>query len=179
MWFKTTTTSNQALFDSGAPGSYSDFQIFTVGNGGISFGGSPPSDPGGLYLAFWANDIYVPIGVGAVADGNWHFIAASYNASNQKAAVYFDGNLSSAYFWTGSKWIALQPQPIVMTGTMNTVQNPILIGSARTQVWSYGNAYFTGLIDDVNISGNTAISSAEIKRMYAEGLAKHLAFSNP
>ena len=172
MWFKTTSTANQPLFDSGSSGTNNNaFEIYTAGAGGIGFIGG--GGPGGIYLALWGDDVFVPIAISSIANGNWHFIAVSYDGSTNTISIYFDGNLYDSYF-QGSG-LTLLHQPIVVTKPITT-QNPIWIGQSRAQLWSLGATNFTGSIDDVNIFTNSVLSF-DIKKLYEKGLTKHLALN--
>lgn len=167
VWFKTTTTADQGLFDSGTTASNdAAFQMYTVGNVGVGTP-APATNPGGVDLTFWGDDIYAPIGIGAVADGKWHQLVATYDQGSNTAALYLDGVAESAYFWNGTSWSSLEAGPLTVI-TPNTMGNPIEIGEARTLLWGQGNTFFNGSIDSVRVYGR-ALSAQEILQLYRSG----------
>ena len=87
------------------------------------------------------------------SDGNWYFIAASYDGSSA-VKFYIDGKLDSTKSLSGVS--------TVMGG------NPLNIGKGSTEI-----TYFNGSLDDVRIYAS-ALTASAIQRLYAEGLSKHL-----
>jgi hypothetical protein len=99
----------------------------------------------GLDNYWWGNDLIVTTGslVGA-----WHYIVAEYNGKTRK--IYLDGNLVGSDTPTGH----------------NAILSNLRIGSTNN------GEYFNGSIDEVQVYSR-ALSSAQIKEDYTEGLAHH------
>jgi hypothetical protein len=170
MWIQTNQTETQGFFESGYPSVDFQFGLYVVNAGDA--GAFPPTNPGGLALVFFDDDIYVPLGVSAIADGNWHMITVTLDGSGN-AAVYIDGALPPAYKWndrTGG-WSSLQSQPIAFSG-IDTDPDTVLIGQTRNQYWGLGNAYFSGSIDEVRIY-DRVLSAAEVQQLYLSNLNEY------
>lgn len=161
LWFKTAYDSqNQPLFDSGGIGTDTAMQMYTVAAGGAGL--APPTNPGGIAVVMWDNDIYVPLGIGSVADNQWHFLTFTYDEATQQSTLYFDGVAEQAYLWDGASWSSsLESQPFTTADPLNTTANNVLIGQARSDYFGSGTTFFTGNIDDVRIY-DIAITSDEV-----------------
>lgn len=151
LWFKTAYDSqNQPLFDSGGIGTDTAMQIYTVAAGGAGL--APPTNPGGIAVVMWDNDIYVPLGIANVADNQWHYLTFTYDEATQQSTLYFDGIAEQAYLWDGASWSAsLESQPFTTADPLNTTANDVLIGQSRSDYFGSGTTFFTGNIDDVRI----------------------------
>lgn len=151
LWFKTAFDSaNQGIFDSGSIGTNTAMEIYTVAANGAGL--APPTNPGGIAIVMWDNDIYVPLGIENVANNQWHFLTFTYDEATQQATLYFDGVAEQAYLWDGGGWSgSLQSQPFTTVNPLNTTANDVLIGQVRTGYFNSGNTFFTGSIDDVRI----------------------------
>jgi alpha-L-rhamnosidase len=101
----------------------------------------------GIWFGLGINGAYIehgaPMSEEVLMDGNWHFIAATYDGSSM--ALYFDGKKISGRHVTG---------PIDTDGSQ-----PAFIGS-----WEGRAEFFPGGIDDVRIY-NRALSAQEIQSM--------------
>lgn len=164
LWFKTTVAdTTQGIFDSGGIGHDTAMEIYTVADGGA--GVNPPTNPGGIAIVMWDNDIYVPIGISAVANGQWHLLTFTYDEATQQSTLYFDGAAPQAYLWDGGEWSpALQTQPFTTVDPLNTIANDVLIGQARTGYFGMGNNFFNGTIDDVRIY-DTALTATQVNNL--------------
>jgi hypothetical protein len=165
LWFKTSYSSqNQPLFDSGAIGTDTAMQIYTVAAGGAGL--APPTNPGGIAVVMWDNDIYVPVGIANVADDQWHYLTFTYDETTQQSTLYFDGVAEQAYLWDGLNWSpSLESQPFTTVDPLNTTANNVLIGQARSNYFGSGATFFTGNIDDVRIY-DIAISSGQVDNLF-------------
>lgn len=83
----------------------------------------------------------------AVAKGAWQHLACVYDGQHRR--IYLNGSLDSS-----------APH----TGKIHTNGLPIRIGT-----WSSNSRYFKGIIDEVAIF-DSALSAAEVKRIYTNGL---------
>jgi len=170
VWIKTTNTSSAGFFDSArCSASYQAFQLFTVQENGS--GGSPPTNPGGIALAMWNMDLYMPIGINAVADGEWHHIFVSIDSTGE-VAMYFDGEKPNVHLWN-SGWTTRE-QPFTLPQTLNTYLGNTYIGRTYCTYWGTGSSYFTGQIDEVRLYEDSLIAS-DVKRLYEKQKIKFLA----
>lgn len=87
----------------------------------------------------WSND--------ELNENTWYFLATTYNGSEVK--LYLNGQNDSVF---------------VVSGTIETNNNPVRIGNFRGQ----SRDFLNGLIDEVRIY-NRALSDAEILELYKEG----------
>ena len=98
---------------------------------------------------------YSKSGANVITDGNWHFIAITYDGSNING--YVDGSLAGGDF----------PVSSVTTSTLNT---PYYIGGSATGSYS---KEFNGSISNCSI-WNTALTSAQVTEIYSEGIPQNL-----
>ncbi len=163
VWYKSTANQNTILLDKG---SYNiDGQAEQLALGYTNMIGAansyPPVNTGGVYLAFWGNDLFYPIPSTKIFDGNWHFIAYTYDNSNTSVRICFDGTFaSSVYYWSGT-WSTLSSKPFPLSSSINTTNNPYYIGYSRAPMWSSGGYYANASIPLVQIY-NRALSESEI-----------------
>jgi prepilin-type N-terminal cleavage/methylation domain-containing protein len=91
--------------------------------------------------------------VASVNDNKWHFIV--WTTDGTKSVIYIDGKQDSTL----------------------TRSSPASTGRAFIG-WDDPNSdYFLGNIDDVAIYNNQTLLASDIERLYAEGLARNVAFS--
>ncbi len=155
IWFKTTTTTQQPLFDSGNTSSGQSFVFALTQQNGV--GNGPPQNTPGVYLAFGSADVYLP-GL-SLTDGNGHSIVVTLSGTT--VFVYVDGLAVQGTVFNGSSWTALSGQPFTLPTTPNTVANPIWIGRSRAALWGNGSTFFHGTIDEVAVYP-LALSSAQV-----------------
>jgi hypothetical protein len=112
---------------------------------------------GFLYAELFWNGTPVPIrSPHAVNDGNFHFVAVTYDGSNE--VVYLDG-------------ASIGATPFIQVGYVASYQYQI--GTGYTAGWPATNGgyfYFQGLIDEVEIF-NRALSQSEILEILRAGSA--------
>jgi hypothetical protein len=145
VWIKTSSTANQTFVTNGA-GSNSQ--------PGYRFSYSSSADYLWLIFGNGITRVYPNSSSGlGITDGNWHFLAVSVDRS-EKAYVYFDGSFDR------SEWV----------NSLNGED----IGSSTNTFIGYSSYGLNGLIDEVHIYAQ-ALTSAQIKKLYAEGKARHLA----
>jgi len=165
VWIKTISTTQQLILDGGVCGTTDQaYQLALTQTGGV--GGSPPQNTPGVYVTFWADDIYIPNM--NLADGTWHNIVLSWNGGSQ-VYLMVDGKLPQGYLWNGNSWSSLSSQPFTMPSTPNPANQPILIGEGRCQIWSVGSTNLSGSIANVQLY-NTSLSANEIQALYLEGI---------
>ena len=134
-WIKTTTTgggphwwAGKGIVDGEVQGSTSDFGLSLVG-GAAAFGiGNPDTTITSTTL---------------INDGQWHHIAAEWNALTGLMQLYADGQLQVA--------------TIGPTGTRSAPPN-LRLGSIQS---GYGGGFLAGTIDDVRLFNRT-LSAAEV-----------------
>jgi len=101
---------------------------------------------------FWITNEASSRGIGGdVLDGKWHHIVGVYSDSQDKHVFYIDGA------------IAEEADVVAPFSLLSDTSDPLLIG---------GTEYFDGLIDEVAIYSR-ALSTAQIQKLYAEGLPRH------
>jgi RHS repeat-associated protein len=155
LWFKTTSTNQQPLFDSGTAGAGTGFVIALTQQDGVGFG--PPQNTPGIYVAFGSADIYLP-GL-SLTDGNPHYLAVTLSGTT--VYVYVDGQRVQGTVLSGSTWSAMSGQPFTLPATPNTAANPIWIGRTRNAVWGNGSTFFNGTIDEAAVY-QLALSGAQV-----------------
>jgi hypothetical protein len=163
IWYKSTANQNVILLDKGSYNIVGQAEQLALGytNTIGAANAYPPTNTGGVYLAFWGNDIYYPIASATIFDGNWHFIAYTYDNSNSSVRICFDGLFaSSVYYWTGS-WTTLSSKPFPLSSSINTTNNVYYIGYSRAPMWSNGGYYANASVSLVQIYSR-ALSEAEI-----------------
>lgn len=164
VWYKSTANRNTALLDKGEVTDDKAEQLFLVytNGAGLDAGNSPPVNNGGIAVCFWGNDLIYPIAATTLFDGNWHFVAYTYDNSNTSVRICFDGNFaSSVYHWNTSAWSTKTTKPFVLPRVQNTTNNPYLIGQSRGAFWGKGGLYSNANIPSVQIY-NRALTEAEI-----------------
>jgi hypothetical protein len=155
LFFRTTRPTDQTLVDVGAPMTDHKFRI-ALTDGRQAF--APDAGPG-LYIQFWDNDLYVPIG--GLSDGRWHYLGLSIAPTSVTTVV--DGATEpGGYLWDGKRYTQTRSLQI---GVPDTTATSVLIGSARADAvdWSGG---FTGDIDEFAIYAR-ALPSASLARHFA------------
>ncbi len=164
VWYKSTANRNTVLLDKGAVTDDRAEQLFLVytNGAGIDAGNSPPVNNGGIAVCFWGNDLIYPIAATTLFDGNWHFVAYTYDNSNTTVSICFDGKFAStAYHWNTNVWTTKTAKPFVLPRAQNTTNNPYLIGQSRGAFWGKGGLYSNVNIPMVQIY-NRALTEAEI-----------------
>lgn len=155
LWFQTTDSRQQPLFDSGAYSNLADFMIGLTTTNGV--GGSPAQNTPGAYLQLYNDDMYVP-GLN-LADGRAHQILVTLSGTT--VYFYVDGQLPAGYVYGPSSWSALLAQPFSLPSTPNSTSNAILIGQSRGQLSGSGSTWFDGTVDDVSVY-STALSASQV-----------------
>jgi hypothetical protein len=145
-WIKSTDSSgvNKTIIQTGPDGTCN-------GNFELSI------HQGKLMFNTWAScgSGYSKSGANVITDGNWHFIAITYDGSNING--YVDGSLAGGDF----------PVSSVTTSTLNT---PYYIGGSATGSYS---KEFNGSISNCSI-WNAALTSAQVTEIYSEGIPQNL-----
>lgn len=175
LWYKSTANKNTVLIDKGGITDDVAEQLFLVNtNGaGIASGSYPPTNTGGIALCFWGNDFIYPISASTLFDGNWHFIAYTYNKSNRSVNICFDGTFASTvYRWNLNAWTTLNSKPFLSPRVLNTTNNPYLIGQSRAAYWGYGGTFSNVSIPNVQIY-NRALTESEILNIYNTSRSKY------
>jgi hypothetical protein len=164
VWYKSTANRNTVLLDKGAVTDDKSEQLVIVytNGAGSDAGNSPPVNNGGMAVCFWGNDLIYPIAATTLFDGNWHFVAYTYDNSNTSVSICFDGKFAStAYHWNTNVWTTKTSKPFVLPRAQNTTNNPYLIGQSRAAFWGKGGLYSNVNIPMVQIY-NRALTEAEI-----------------
>lgn len=165
-WYKSTSNQNTSILDKGDFGTINTAeQFFIVAQNGVGDLNAattiPPSNIGGVYVAFWGNDIFYPIPAATIFDGNWHCVAYTYDSSNSSVKIFFDGVFASTiYLWNGS-WNTLNSSPYRLQSSINTTNNPYWIGGARAKMWGKGSEFGNSRIAAVSIY-NRSLTEQEI-----------------
>jgi hypothetical protein len=163
IWYKSTANQNLILLDKGSYNIVGQAEQLALGytNTIGAANAYPPTNSGGIYLAFWGNDVFYPIASTTLFDGNWHFISYTYDNSNTSVRICFDGSFAtSVYYWNGT-WSTLSSKPFPLSSSINTTNNPYYIGYSRAPMWSYGGYYANANVSLVQIYSR-ALSEAEI-----------------
>ncbi|MDT8886739.1 discoidin domain-containing protein [Aquirufa sp. LEPPI-3A] len=164
VWYKSTANKNTILLDKGATTDDKSEQLVLVytNGAGVGAGSYPPTNNGGIAVCFWGNDLIYPIAATTLFDGNWHFVAYTYDNSNTSVRICFDGNFAtSVYHWNTSAWSTNSSKPFLLPRIQNTTNNPYLIGQSRAAFWGYGGTYSNVNIPLVQIY-NRALTETEI-----------------
>ena len=175
LWYKSTANKNTVLIDKGGITDDVAEQLFLVNtNGaGIASGSYPPTNTGGIALCFWGNDFIYPVSASTLFDGNWHFIAYTYNKSNRSVNICFDGTFASTvYRWNLNAWTTLNSKPFLSPRVLNTTNNPYLIGQSRAAYWGYGGTFSNVSIPNVQMY-NRALTESEILNIYNTSRSKY------
>ena len=167
VWYKSTANKNTVLLDKGAITVDNAEQLFiTYTNGvGVGAGSYPPTNTGGIAVCFWGNDLIYPIASSTLFDGNWHFVAYTYDNSNTSVRICFDGKFATSVYQWNTSWTTNSSKPFVLPRSINTTNNPYWIGQSRAAYWGYGGTYSNVNIPMVQIY-NRALTEAEILTNY-------------
>lgn len=162
-WYKSTSNQNISILDKGsfAANNTAEQLFIASANSAGDVGNYPPTNPGGIYITFWGNDIYYPIPSATLYDGNWHFVSYTYDASNRSVSICFDGVFASSIYYMNGSWNTLTTKPFVLTTALNTANNPYWIGQTRAKLWGRGSEYANSSISNVSIY-NRPLSEQEI-----------------
>ena len=163
VWYKSTANRNTTLLDKGAITIDNAEQLFLAYTNGVGIGASsyPPTNNGGIVVCFWGNDLIYPIAATTLFDGNWHFVAYTYDNSNTSVRICFDGNFATSVYQWNTSWTTNNSKPFVLPRSINTTNNPYLIGQTRAAYWGYGGTYGSANIPSVQIY-NRALTESEI-----------------
>lgn len=165
-WYKSTANRNTVILDKGSVLDDGAEQLFVAyANSVGTTGAYPPTNPGGIVVAFWGNDLYYPISSSTLFDGNWHFVAYTYDNSNSSVRICFDGTFATSVYQWNLSWTINNSSPFILPNSINTANNPLLIGQNRGALWGSGGLYSNVGIPYVNIF-NRALSESEILTNY-------------
>ena len=156
LWdFGTNSFSINAWFKSDRLGDYGNIVCYDTGYLGSGFWMVRFVPDGRIEIVIGpANrSVYNAITDKVYSDNNWHFVSAVRDAAAGKLKVYIDGSPAAAEGTDGGADV---------TGSAGA---NLVIGAG-----AWGGAFFTGLIDEVEIF-NRALSSDEIATLYAVGSA--------
>ena len=156
LWFKTTSTTQQPLLDSGNTGVAG--QSFLVGltqTNGVA--NAPAQNSPGVIVILGGNDVYLP-GL-TLTDGAAHHLVVTLLGSTLQ--IYVDGGTPQGFARTGTSWSTLRSQPFTLGSAPNTTANPAWLGHSRTTIDGNGGTYFSGTVDDAAVYP-LALSSALI-----------------
>lgn len=168
IWYKSTANKNTILIDKGGISDDVAEQLFLVYTNSVGVGASsyPPTNNGGIALCFWGNDFIYPISASTLFDGNWHFIAYTYNKTNRAVNICFDGTFASTvYQWNLNSWSTLNSKPFISPRVLNTTNNPFWIGQSRAAFWGYGGNFGNASIPSLFMY-DRALSESEILNNY-------------
>lgn len=175
VWYKSTANKNTILLDKGAVTDDKSEQLVLVytNGAGAGAGSYPPTNNGGIAVCFWGSDLIYPIAAATLFDGNWHFVAYTYDNSNTSVRICFDGNFAtSVYQWNTSAWSTNNSKPFVLPRVQNTTNNPYWIGQSRAAFWGYGGTFSNVNIPLLQIY-NRALTEAEILTNYNATRARY------
>ena len=167
VWYRSTANKNIALLDKGAITVDNAEQLFIAYTNGVGVGAGsyPPTNTGGIAVCFWGNDLIYPIAATTLFDGNWHFVAYTYDNSNTSVRICFDGKFATSVYQWNTSWTTNNSKPFVLPRSINTTNNPYLIGQTRAAYWGYGGTYSNVNIPMIQIY-NRALTEAEILTNY-------------
>lgn len=166
VWYKSTANRNTILIDKGSVLDDGAEQLFVAYTNSVGTTNAyPPTNPGGIVLSFWGNDLYYPIDSSQLFDGNWHFVAYTYDNSNSSVRICFDGTFATTLYQWNTSWTTNNLSPFVLPNSINTANNPLWIGQTRGALWGNGGDYANASIPFVNVY-NRALSEAEILTNY-------------
>jgi hypothetical protein len=165
-WYKSTANRNTAILDKGSVLDDGAEQLFVAYTNSVGTTNAyPPTNPGGIVLAFWGNDLYYPIDSSVLFDGNWHFVAYTYDNTNSSVRICFDGTFATTVYQWNTSWTTNNSSPFVLPNSINTANNPILIGQNRGALWGNGGLYSSAAIPYVQLY-NRALTESEILTNY-------------
>lgn len=168
VWYKSTANKNTILLDKGEVVDDKSEQLFLINSNsvGVGAGSYPPTNNGGIGVCFWGNDFIYPISASTLFDGNWHFVAYTYNNTNRSVNICFDGVFASTvYQWNTSAWSTLNSKPFISPRVLNTTNNPYFVGQSRAAFWGYGGLYSNVTIPSIYIY-DRSLSESEILNIY-------------
>jgi hypothetical protein len=166
VWFKPTGTLSAPVVQAGTQGSTGlDFEITYVVEGAVGASTNIPAqykNLGGIYGAFWAEDIFIPISYTGSVKNNWQQVVLTLSGGNI-GSLFYNGTLPQALKWDGSNWSqTLQSQPFTFNSVSTGANQPLYIGRASTySPWGAGQLYFPGNIAIVR-AYNKALSASEV-----------------
>jgi hypothetical protein len=144
-WF--STTANGCIFSAGQATHAQAFSLcLRAGPVNVATPGAP-----GFYFETYDADVFMPIG--NLADGTWHYLAATL--SGNMADIVIDGTQPQGYIWNGDPSVAgggsysgLTAQPFALPYTPDTA--PTSLGVATAGVNGVGDP-LTGMITEVAV----------------------------
>jgi len=141
-WVKLTDAGNDIIFDKGTYATnYHWSYLFNI-NGGYDFLTIYPTDGSGTSVSFADN-------TKLVNDGNWHFVAVSFQGS------------TAVNFYVDGINVKTLTTSVPANSAVNTYTGSI--GSDNNS--QFAKSYFNGDIDEVGI-WSRVLSGAEIKQLY-------------
>jgi hypothetical protein len=170
VWFRPTGNDSAPVVQAGTQNSNGqNFEItYTVEGDTGGSNNIPPQykSLGGVYGAFWANDIFIPMSYSGSVKNNWNQVTLTLNTGNV-GSLFYNGTLPMALKWDGTWSQTLQLQPFTYVTSINTGNNqPIYIGrAASVSPWGQGQLYFPGNIAIVRVY-NRALSLDEVLQNY-------------
>jgi hypothetical protein len=170
VWFKPTGIDSAPVVQSGTQGMVGlNFEIvYTVegDTGGFTNIPAQYKNLGGIYGAFWARDIFIPISYNNSVKNNWHQAVFTLSGGNI-GSLFHNGTLPQALKWSDPNWSqTLESQPFTFTSINTGSNQPIYIGRAATSSpWGQGQLYFPGNIAIVRVY-NRALTAQEVLQNY-------------
>jgi len=167
VWFKPTGIDSAPVVQSGTQGTVGlDFEIVYTVEGDT--GGPSTNIPaqyknlGGIYGAFWARDIFIPMSYSGSVKNNWHQAVFTLSGGNI-GSLFHNGTLPQALKWSDPNWSqTLESQPFTFTSINTGSNQPIYIGRAAISTpWGVGQLYFPGNIAIVRVY-NRALTASEV-----------------
>ena len=151
VWFKTTTTTEQAL------ASYGCTDGVTGCAAGQNFGFMVIPSANNLMFWGWGDDLTFSTSavVANTADGNWHQAVITYNGGTNSVTAYLDGTSLGSQ----TPATALNTMPAGVQGFNVGVGVPVNDASN-------GGKYFNGSLDDVSVY-SVVLTPAQITAQYA------------
>ncbi|HEY4026426.1 MAG TPA: LamG-like jellyroll fold domain-containing protein, partial [Candidatus Dormibacteraeota bacterium] len=146
LWFNTGSAAQQQILDAGCVGAQGQSYILGLTqNGGV--GGNPPVNTPGVFLSFFADDVYLP-GLN-LGDGRPHQLVVTLSGTS--VFIYLDGTTPSGLVWQGTTWSGSQVQPFTLPAAPSNPPAPLWIGRSRCALWGTGSTYFQGTVDEVSV----------------------------
>ncbi len=170
VWFRPTGTDSAPVVQAGTQNSNgSDFEIVYLVEGD---GGGSTNIPlqyknlGGVYGAFWAKDIFIPISYTGSIKNNWHQVTLTLSGG-ATGSLFYNGTLPQALKWNDPNWSqTLETQPFTFNSINTGANQPLYVGrAASVSPWGSGQLYFPGNIAVVRIY-NRALTADEVAQNY-------------
>ena len=162
LWFQTSYTGAQPLFDVGSTSLYSWMNINLTGNGTLV---NPPINTPGLDVSFYGEGCYIPsLNLG---DSKRHHVVVTVS-SGTSFRIYVDGATPQAICAVpGSGWATRHPtpQPFTIPNTLTTSNNPIWLGQSRD---SSVGTFFHGRLDEVAIY-SSVLTATQVQNHWQAG----------